>query len=173
MIFSTKPILTCEDILLPHHNNSLIYLFRCCCGLCNLGRTNHRLDTRIKQHLLKKIRRFIGGLTDNRRNTYGSAEHQIDNLNFAENFSVDFFSIRKVLETIIFCPADRFFVNRGNVCQDLISFRYCLQYNIYILSILNISLFFFNSTRYFFRYSSDGRGRNRSTSISPFLLLMF
>ena len=46
----------CKDVLPPHHNNSLIYLFRSSCGLSYIGRTNQRLDARIKQHAPTKIR---------------------------------------------------------------------------------------------------------------------
>ena len=66
MVFQTKPILTSiqKDDLPPHHNNSLIYLFSCSCGSCYIGRTNQRLDARIKQHVPMKIHNFIGGPTD-------------------------------------------------------------------------------------------------------------
>ena len=68
------------------------------------------LDARIK-HVPTKIRNFMGGLTDNLRNTYGFsiAEQLINNRDCTEKFSVDFFSVLskqhssfhlKVLETI-------------------------------------------------------------------------
>ena len=59
---------------------------------------------------------------DNLRNTYGSsmAEHLINNRDCAEKFSVDFFSVLSKLhsssEIIEDYPADRFSVNRGNLC---------------------------------------------------------
>ena len=95
--FYTKPILTTiyKNVLLPHHNNSLIYMFKSSCGSPYIGRTNQRLDARIKQHVPMKIRDFISGLTDNHGNKYGpsKAEHLINNHDFAEIFSVDLFSI--------------------------------------------------------------------------------
>ena len=122
MIFNTKPILPSiqKDVLPPHHstvmipphhNNSLIYLFRCSCSSHYIGRINQRLDARIKLHVPTKIHNFIGGRTDNLRNTYGSsiAENLINNCDCAVNFSVDLFSILskshssfhlKVFETI-------------------------------------------------------------------------
>ena len=39
----------------PQHSSSLIYFFRCVCGLQYIGRTNQRLDSRIKQHIPTKI----------------------------------------------------------------------------------------------------------------------
>ena len=125
----------------PHHNNSLIYLFRCSCGSCYTGRTNQRLDARVK-HTPTKIRNFVGGPANNLRNTYGSSvtEHLINNRDCAENFSIDLLSILshtlhfiwKYLRQFIFCPADRLSVNRGNVCSDLILFRHSLQSNIFL-----------------------------------------
>ena len=45
-----------ERCSLHQHSNSLIYSFRCVCGLQYIGRTNQRLDARIKQHMPTKIR---------------------------------------------------------------------------------------------------------------------
>ena len=71
VVFNIKPILTSihKDVLPPHHNNSLIYLFRCSCDLCSIERINQRLNARIKQYIPMKIPNFIGSLTENFRNT--------------------------------------------------------------------------------------------------------
>jgi len=76
-----------------------------------IGRTNQRLDARIKQHVPTKIRNGIVGPKDVLRNTYGSSigEHLISNPNCANSFSVDWFSVEskshsffhlKILETL-------------------------------------------------------------------------
>ena len=61
VVFKTKPNLTSirEDILSSKSNNSLIYLFRYNCDFRYMGRTNQRLDARIK-HVPTKIRNYIG-----------------------------------------------------------------------------------------------------------------
>ena len=82
MVFKTKLVLKfIRDALPLLHNDSLIYLFYWSLGSCYNRRTNKRLDARIKQHALTKIRNFIGAPTDNLRNTYRSsiAEHLINN----------------------------------------------------------------------------------------------
>ena len=78
----------------PHHDNSLIYLFWYSCGSSYIGRTNQKLDARIK-HVPTKIWNFIGGPMDNLRNIYESsiAEHLINNCGCAEKFRVDLFSV--------------------------------------------------------------------------------
>ena len=106
VVFITKPILTSiqKDVVLPHHNNSLVYLLRHSCSSRYIGRTNQKLDA-------TKIHNFIGGSTDNLRNTYrcSIAKHFINNQDCAVNFTMDLFSILnklhspfhlKVLETI-------------------------------------------------------------------------
>ena len=72
--FNTKPILTSisKDVLPFHHNNSLIYLFRCSFGLPYIGRTNQGLDARLK-HVPTKIRNFIGCKTDDPKNISSSS----------------------------------------------------------------------------------------------------
>ena len=45
-----------EKTFSPTQNSSLIYSFKCVCGLQYIGRTNQRLDSRIKQHVHTKIR---------------------------------------------------------------------------------------------------------------------
>ena len=89
----------------PQHSSSLIYSFRCNCGL----RTNQRLNVRIK-HILTKIR--LGNYFANHiNNSYGSAiaENLINNHDCASSYSVDLFTILsrphshfhlKVLETL-------------------------------------------------------------------------
>ena len=74
-----------------------------------------------------KIPNFIGGLTDNLKNTYGSsiAEYLTNNRSCTEKFTVDFFSVLsksqssfnlKVLETIHILPG------RPSLCKQ----RTCL-----------------------------------------------
>ena len=151
VVFNTKLILTSirKDVLSPH-NNSLT----CCCGLCYTGRTNQRLEARIK-HVPTKIHNFDVGLTDNLKNTYWSsiAEQFINNCDYAEKFSVDLFSILnkahssfhlKVFETI-YILSGRLSINSEDVCKDLILFRRSLQCNFYFpltLHIFHISFFF-------------------------------
>ena len=119
----TRTVLTSvrKDIPHPQHSCSLIYSFTDVCGLQHIGRTNQRLDARIKQHVTTKIRQrnyFAGRIN----NTYGSsiAEHLMNNSNCASSYSADLFTIlskshsdyhRKVLETIHMLTH----VNRGNV----------------------------------------------------------
>ena len=99
-----------KDFLPPHHNNPLIYTYKCICGLQYIGRTNQRLDARIK-HVTTKIRNGTVSPTDILRNTYGPSigEHLINNRNCANSFSVDWFSVEskshslyhlKILETL-------------------------------------------------------------------------
>ena len=92
------------------YSSSLIYSFRCVCGLQFIGRTNQCLDLRIKQYVLTKI--WQGNyFADQINNTYRSsiAEHIINNRNCASSYRVDLFTILskshsdfhlKVLETI-------------------------------------------------------------------------
>ena len=76
------------------HSSSLIYSFRCACGLLYIGRTNQRLDARIKQLVLTKIR--LGNyFPDHINNTYGSAiaKHLMNSHDCASSYSVDLFTI--------------------------------------------------------------------------------
>ena len=94
----------------PQHSSALIYSFKCICGLQYIGRTNQRLDARIKQYVPTKIR--LGNyFADHINNTYGSsiAEYLINNRDCASSYSEDLFTILsrshsdfhlKVLETI-------------------------------------------------------------------------
>ena len=79
----------------PHHNNCLIYSFKCSCGLRYIGKTNQRLDARIKQHVSTKIRNFNVGQIDNLKNIYGSLGQNIllKNGDLTEKFKVCLFSI--------------------------------------------------------------------------------
>ena len=85
------------------------YLFRYCCWSCYFGRTIHKFDVRIEQHVPTKIRKFIGWLIDNFGKTKESSisEYFINNFDCAMN--LDLFSIiskshssfrLKVFETI-------------------------------------------------------------------------
>ena len=94
----------------PQHSSALIYSFRRVCSLQDIGRTNQRLDARIKQHVPTKIQ--LGSyFADHVNNTYESsiAGHLINNRDCASSYSVDLFTILsrshsdfhlKVLETI-------------------------------------------------------------------------
>ena len=95
---------------LPQHSSSLVYSFRCVCGLQCIRRTNQCLDLRIKQSVPTKIRQG-NYFADWISNTYRSsiAEHLINNCNCASSYNVDLFTILskshsdyhlKVLETI-------------------------------------------------------------------------
>ena len=83
-----------KDVL-PYHYNSLIYLFRYSCGWSFIGKTNQRLDAKIK-HVPKKIRKLTAGTMDNLRNTSGPsiAELLISNYDCAEKFKIYFFSVK-------------------------------------------------------------------------------
>ena len=69
-VFHTKPILGSihKDVLPPHHNNSIIYLFMCSYSFSYIGSTNQRLYTTCSS----KICNFMGDPTDNLRNAYES-----------------------------------------------------------------------------------------------------
>ena len=99
-----------KDVLALQHSSFLIESFRCVCGLWHIGRTNQRLDLRIKQHVLTKIWKGYY-FADRINNTYRSsiAEHLINNHNCASSYSADLFIILsksnsdsrlKVLKTI-------------------------------------------------------------------------
>ena len=82
VVFNTKPILRpiCKDFL-PLHHNFLNYLFKRSYVSRYIGRTNQRLDARIKQHVPTKIRNFNVTSTNNLKNIYWSsiAKHLIRN----------------------------------------------------------------------------------------------
>ena len=105
------------------HGSSLIYSFRCDCGLQYNRRTNERLDSRIKQLVPTNIRQG-NYFADQINNTYASsiAEHLINNRNCASSYSADLFTIpckshsdyhQMVLETIRILTHKP--LNRGNV----------------------------------------------------------
>ena len=108
------------------HSTASIYSFRCVYSLQYIGRTNQRLDTRIKQHVPSKIR--LGNyFADHINNTYGSAivEHIINNHDCGLAYSADLFTILsrshsdfhfKVLETI------HILTNKPSLCKQ----RECL-----------------------------------------------
>ena len=77
-----------KDVLPPpqKHNS-----FTCACGLQYIGRTNQRLDSRIKQHIPTKIRQE-NYFADRINNTH-IAEHLINNRNCASSYSADLFTI--------------------------------------------------------------------------------
>ena len=118
----------------PRHSSALLYSFRCVCGLQYIGRTNQRLDARIK-HVPTKIR--LGNyFADRINNTYGSstADHLINNRDCASFFSADLFTISSMshsdfhqkVRQFIFWPINRPYVSRGDVYWVLI----WLQFNI-------------------------------------------
>ena len=146
VVFNTKPIwiFICKDFLPPHHNNFLIYLFKCICGLQYKEETNQRLNARIKQHVPTKIQNFNIGPIDNLKNTYRSsiAEYQIKYHDCAEKFSINLFSV---------------------LSKPLSSFHFTVLEIIYILSsrpsynffsIFPIFGYFFCSIPYYSRFIS-------------------
>ena len=131
--------------------------------------------------LRKYVTLFIGGSTDNLRNTYGSwiAEHFINNCDCAEKFIVDLYFILsnshssfhlKVLETI------HILSGRPSLCKQ----RECLL-GINFISIWSL-IQYFSYPKYcyifflllfydiFFDLAGLSVERNRSTSMSPFFV---
>ena len=97
VVFCRRTVLTSgrKDAPPPKKNSSsFIYSFICVCGLQYIGRTDHRLDSRIKQHVPTKIlqRNYIA---DQMNNTYESsiAEHLINNRNCSPSYIADLFTI--------------------------------------------------------------------------------
>ena len=92
VVFRTRTVLPSgrKDVLHLQYSRALIFSFICVCGLQCIGRTNQRLDARIK-HVPTKIR-LRNYFADHINNTYGSsiAEHLINNRDCA---SVDLFII--------------------------------------------------------------------------------
>ena len=78
-----------------HQKSSLVYLFNSSCGLHYIGRISQNLDVSIKQHRSSKFRNLINLPTDALNNTYGSsiADYLVNNRKYANEFSVDLFSI--------------------------------------------------------------------------------
>ena len=99
-----------EDVLPPHHINSVIYKYTCSCSSDYIGRTFNRLDLRIKQHLPAHILNLElkrGQLVNTSRSSI--ADHMINSRECVADFNVDWFSILsrshslyhlKVLETL-------------------------------------------------------------------------
>ena len=143
VVFRTRTVF--PSVLPPQHSSALIYSFKCVWVLLYIGRTNERLDARIK-HLPTKIRQenyFADPIND----TYGSsiAEHLINNRDSASSYSADLFTILsrshsdfhlEVLETIHILTINHPSVNRGNVYWALI----LLPFNIYLLAIFFLTL---------------------------------
>ena len=78
-----------KDVLPTQHSSALIYSFKCVCSLQYIGRTNHRLDARIKQNVPTKTRLGIY-FADPINKTYGSAiaEDLINNRDYASSCGV-------------------------------------------------------------------------------------
>ena len=92
------------------HSSSLIYSFRCVCGLQYIRRTNQRVNARIKQ-LVPTLIQLGNYFADYINNTYGSsiAGYLISSRDCASSYSEDLFTILsrshsdfhlKVLETV-------------------------------------------------------------------------
>lgn len=75
VVFSATPVLPSmqKDVLPLHHNNSLIYSFKCSCVSHYIGRTTQRLDVRIKQNVPTKIRNLKYSSSDILTHTYESS----------------------------------------------------------------------------------------------------
>ena len=93
VVFRTWTVLKSGRKDAPHHqySGSMIYSFICVCGLQCIGRTNKRLDSKIK-HVLTIIRQ--GNFADLISNTYGSSisEHLINNRNCTSFYCADLFT---------------------------------------------------------------------------------
>lgn len=64
VVSSARPVLPSmrEDVLPPHHNSSLMYIFKCSCGSHYIGRMTQRLDVGVEQRVPAKIRNHRSAL---------------------------------------------------------------------------------------------------------------
>ena len=111
VIFQTRTAFVSmrKDVLPPHHINSVIYKYTCCCGSDYIGRTSNQLDLRIKYlpARILNLKHKRGQLANISRSSI--SKHMINSRECVADFNVDQFSILsqshsifhlKVLETL-------------------------------------------------------------------------
>ena len=45
-----------KDIISNKHKNCVVYTFKCCCSNSYVGQTSRQLETKIKDHIKKRVR---------------------------------------------------------------------------------------------------------------------
>ncbi|MEC8568798.1 MAG: hypothetical protein VXY56_11060, partial [Pseudomonadota bacterium] len=104
VVFDSRPLMQAasKDRLPITMNNNVIYKFACQCGDWYIGRTSQRLQTRINQHVPKKLLQTLATKsTDEKRriaSQYSSeasaiAKHLLENSDCADAYHNDRFSI--------------------------------------------------------------------------------
>ena len=96
VILTSKPMLpsSIKDVLPTHQRSNLIYKFQCSCDSTYVGRTNQRLETRIRQHIPRWFEKDISsGELVPRSPSSAIAEHLAKDVKCGKAYNSQMFSI--------------------------------------------------------------------------------